>query len=220
MVGVRSWLCLSAVVGALAVSVACAKPGPPPAAAAAAIPLTGAFVKLDAVETDKYMHYAIGRTIHAPPDVVWAVLTDGPAFTAWNSTVVSLDGAIALGETIDLVSKVDEKRTFHLTVSEFTPSSRMVWEDGNNVFKGVRTFTLAPTDDGGTAFTMKEAFTGSLIKAIAKKLPDFGPSFDAFAADLAREAERRAPPPPPTPAPAPVETPVESVPSPQPTAAP
>ena len=41
---------------------------------------------------------------------------------------------------------------------------------------------------------MKEAFTGAMLTMIAKKLPDFGPEFDAFAADLKTEAERRAPP--------------------------
>lgn len=56
----------------------------------------------------------------------------------------------------------------------------------------MRTFTLQPRADGGTDWTMKEAFSGSMMKMIAPKLPDFGPSFDTFAADLKREAERRA----------------------------
>jgi uncharacterized protein YndB with AHSA1/START domain len=176
----------------LFVSLAFAKPlPPPPANANEPTPLDGQSQKLDAVDDAKYLHYAVGRTIDAPPDVVWAVLTDAPDYTKWNSTVVSLDGTIAAGEQIKLVSKIS-KRTFKLTVSTFDPPRTMVWSDGGKSFLGVRTFTLTPTEAGGTEFTMKEVFTGSLMKMIAPKLPDFGPDFEAFARDLEAESERRA----------------------------
>lgn len=53
---------------------------------------------MDHVEDHRYLHYAVGRTIDAPPEVVWGVLTDAGSYTKWNSTVVSLDGQIAAGE--------------------------------------------------------------------------------------------------------------------------
>jgi hypothetical protein len=173
----------------VAMLLACSAPPPPPAAGAP-IPIEGQPSKLDLID-DKYLHYAIGEAIAAPPEVVWAVLTDAAGYPAWNSTVISLGGTIALGETISLVSRVDPERTFELEVTELAPAQRMLWEDGNNLFKGVRTFTLAPRSDGGTDFTMKEAFTGHLVGYIAPSLPDFGPDFDAFSADLAREAYSR-----------------------------
>ncbi|MCB9761072.1 MAG: SRPBCC domain-containing protein [Alphaproteobacteria bacterium] len=176
---------------ALAALTACAKPVPPPAAANDPIPLTGAH---DTLEAEQYLHYAVGAHVDAPPEVVWALLTDAAAYPDWNSTVVSLDGAIALGETIKLVSTVDPGRTFKLEVSAFEPDRRLVWEDGNDSFRGVRTFTLTPAG-GGTDVTMKEALTGTMLPKIAPKLPDFGPSFDAFMADLKAEAERRSPKP-------------------------
>ena len=54
-------------------------------------------------------------------------------------------------------------RKFKLEVSEFVPTERMVWEDGNDMFRGVRPFTLASVD-GGTDYTMKwtEAYGGTL----------------------------------------------------------
>jgi uncharacterized protein YndB with AHSA1/START domain len=170
---------------------ACAKPVPPPAGAGDPPPLDGHTQKLDAVEDSKYLHYAVGRTIDAPPEVVWAVLTDASGYPKWNSTVVSLDGTIAKDERIELVVKIS-KRTFKLNVSTFDPPRTMVWSDGGKSFMGVRTFTLVPTASGGTDFTMKEVFTGSMMKMIAPKLPDFGPDFEAFARDLEAEAERRA----------------------------
>jgi uncharacterized protein YndB with AHSA1/START domain len=180
---------LTLAVGLTAL-VACAKPPPPPAAASAPIALDGAHSRLDAVESDKYLHYAVGQHIDAPPETVWAVLTDVDDFARWNSTVTSLEGTLEQGGQVVLTSRAGGKRKFKLEVSTFNAPRTMVWEDGNNAFRGVRTFTLTPRD-GGTDFTMKEAMSGSMMKMIAKKLPDFGPDFDDFAADLAREAESR-----------------------------
>jgi len=172
-------------------SLAVAKPPALPAAADDPVPLSGEHVKIDEVEEHKYMHYAVGRTIDAPPDVVWLVLTDPLSYPSWNSTVVSLEGAIQPGQRIELVSKIAPKRTFKLEVTAYEPPRRMVWEDGGKSFRGVRTFLLQPNAAGGTDFTMKEAFTGSMMKMIAPKLPDFGADFEVFARDLETEAERR-----------------------------
>ena len=100
---------------------------------------------------------------------------------------------IAAGQEIELRSKVDPERTFELTVSTFDENRTLVWEDGGGAFRGVRTFTLTPRGDGTTEFRMAEVFTGSMMGMIEGKLPDFRPSFDAFAADLERAATERAP---------------------------
>ena len=183
------WVGLAAI-GTLGLG-ACAKPGPAPASASAPIPLTGVHRHLDEVASDKYMHYAVGTTIHATPDTVWQVLTDVEAYEDWNSTLVSLEGEIVEASKLELVAKIAPNRKFKPTVATVSPLQGMVWEDGGNVFKGVRTFTLTPHGEDGTAFTMKEAYTGAMLKMIAKRLPDFGPDFETFAADLKHEAEAR-----------------------------
>jgi len=40
-------------------------------------------------------HYESTATIDAAPDAVWAILTDGPAYSDWDSGVVRVEGAIA-----------------------------------------------------------------------------------------------------------------------------
>ncbi len=68
----------------------------------------------------------------------------------------------------------------------------MVWRDGNPVmFLGVRTYSLtrAP-DSAATRFQMTESFSGLMLPMIAKRLPDFGPIFERYAADLKAEAEK------------------------------
>jgi uncharacterized protein YndB with AHSA1/START domain len=167
-----------------------------PAAANDPVPLDGKAVKLDALGTDKYLHYVVGASIAAPPHTVWEVLVDAPGYPAWNSTVVKIDGKIAKDEKIELTAKVAADRVFPLTVSTFDVDEAMVWEDGSDSFRGVRTFTLTPRADGGTDFTMREAFTGSMVGFIAGMLPDFTEDFEGFTADLKKEAEKRVPPPP------------------------
>jgi len=136
--------------------------------------------------------YSVATNIAAPPEVIWQLLTDGPAYTRWNSTVVKLEGQIAPGQKIKLVSKVAPDRTFELTVSEFVPAQRMIWEDGNSMFLGVRTFALTKNPDGTTHFGMAEVFSGGMLGMIEGSLPDFRPSFEAWAADLKRAAEGQA----------------------------
>lgn len=141
--------------------------------------------------TDAALDYSIAIFIAAEPKVVWAVLTDAPAFTKWNSTITRLDGTVAKGEKLALVSKVAPDRTFTLTVSELDPPKKMVWEDGNGMFLGVRHFTLTEKD-GGTVLAMSETYSGFFLGSAEKEMPDFTANFETFAADLKREAERRA----------------------------
>lgn len=137
------------------------------------------------------MECAVSIHIHATPDKIWALLTDAARFPTWNSTVISIEGRIALNEKISLKSTSSPERTFKLRISEWTPPSRMVWEDGMApMFKGVRTYVLTPGSDGTTDFAMREVFSGLMIPMIGGSLPDFKPIFEQYAADLKREAEK------------------------------
>ncbi|MFN8493191.1 MAG: SRPBCC domain-containing protein [Caldilineaceae bacterium] len=136
------------------------------------------------------MEYTVGININASPERIWALLTNAKDFPRWNSTIQSIEGEIAAGQAIKLYVKVAPGRAFKLTVTEFTPTTRMVWSDGNFIFRGVRTYTLMPKPDGFTAFTMSEVFSGAMLPLIAGSLPDFGPEFEKYASDLKREAEK------------------------------
>ena len=69
----------------------------------------------------------------------------------------------------------------------------MVWSDGLAlIFRGVRTFVLAPRNNASTDFMMEERFSGVMFALTRKMLPDFRPIFEAYANDLKREAERVA----------------------------
>jgi hypothetical protein len=134
--------------------------------------------------------YEATATIAATPDTIWGILSDAPNYTAWDSGVVRVEGRIAPGEKIKVVSKANPKRAFPVKVTEFVPGQRMTWTGGIplGLFKGVRTFTLSP-QGGATKFTMREEYTGPLLPMVWKSMPDLGPSFQQFAAGLKSRAE-------------------------------
>lgn len=132
----------------------------------------------------------VSRQIDAPPERVWELLADADGYRAWNDAVISIEGPIQQGNTIELVSIVDPSRTFKLKVSEMEAPRRMVWTDGLplGLFRGTRTYSLHPAS-GGTRFTMSEEFSGPLSGLIVKSIPDMTESFDRFADGLKDAAE-------------------------------
>lgn len=139
------------------------------------------------------METAVSIGINARPERIWALLTDAGDFPRWNSTIVGIEGRIAPGETIKLRSTSAPQRTFNLKVATFVPNQTLVLQDGRApMFQGVRRYTIQPQNNGSSVFTMSEAFSGLMLPMIAGSLPDFRPSFEQYAADLKREAERSA----------------------------
>ena len=132
----------------------------------------------------------VSRAINAPAQTVWGLLTDASNYSAWNPSVISIDGPITAGNTIKLVSIASPKQTFKLKVVSMEAPRRMVWASGMplGLFKGVRTFLLEE-EGAGTNFSITEAFTGPLSGLIARSIPDLTDSFDQFADGLKTAAE-------------------------------
>lgn len=136
--------------------------------------------------------FAATASIHAAPERIWAILTDAGRYPEWNSTIDRIEGRIAPGERITLHVAMNRGRAFPVRVAAFDPPRRMVWRGGMplGLFVGERIFDLVPGQDGAVAFRMCEQFTGLLAPLIGRTIPDMQPTFDAFVADLKREAER------------------------------
>ncbi len=107
-------------------------------------------------------HYEASVAIDAPPETVWALLTDASRFGDWDSGIERVDGTITLGEKIKVHSEVSPGRAFPVEVTELARPERMVWAGGMplGLFRGVRTFALSGADEGRTHFHMREEFTG------------------------------------------------------------
>ena len=138
-------------------------------------------------------HYESTATIQAPPEAVWAVLVDAGAWPRWDSGVTAFDGAVVEGQKVTVRSEASPGRAFPVTVTALEPPRRMVFRGGMplGLFRGERTYTLTP-DGTGTAFRMREEYTGPLLGLIWRSMPDLQPSFDRFAAGLKRRVENGA----------------------------
>jgi hypothetical protein len=135
-------------------------------------------------------YYEAFADIHAAPDTIWKVLTDGTGYPAWDSGVDRVEGRIDKGETIKVHAKISPGRTFPVKVTEFISGNRMVWTGGMplGLFKGVRIFTLSTLGDT-TRVTVREEYTGPLLRMMWKSMPDLGPSFETFVQGLKKKAE-------------------------------
>ena len=127
----------------------------------------------------------VSINIKASPEKIWTLLTNAADFPKWNSTVISIDGNIKLGEVIKLKSTLDPKRTFKLKIKEFETNKKLVWGNGN----GNRVYTLNDNGNGMVTFTMTEKIGGAMFPMYSKYIPQFDQSFEQFAADLKKKAE-------------------------------
>ena len=133
-------------------------------------------------------------TIDAPPIAVWPILIDVAGWPRWDSGILAATGvADRLGARLSVTSAAAPTRAFAVKVTEFEPASRLVIVGGApfGLFRGVRTFTLTPSGEG-TVFRMHEVYTGPLLNAIWKSIPDLDPSFEQFASGLKKKVEANA----------------------------
>jgi uncharacterized protein YndB with AHSA1/START domain len=128
---------------------------------------------------------SVSVEINADPSIIWAVLTNAANYPEWNSTIISIKGRIAVGETIHLISGLDPKRKFKLKVKENDPERRLVWGDA----MGNRIYSLQKNENGRILFSMSEKIGGPLFPLFARMIPSFDKSFEQFAADLKKKAE-------------------------------
>lgn len=135
--------------------------------------------------------FEVREHIGAPPDRVWAILTDAPKLSAAKLGIVKIEGVIRPCGRVTVWSESAPKRAFPLRVTEFAPPSRMVWSGGMplGLFRGVRQFNLSATPTG-TAFHMREEYSGLLLPLIWPSIPDLNPWFEKFAGGLKAMAER------------------------------
>lgn len=127
---------------------------------------------------------SISIDIKSDASTIWALLTNANDFPRWNSTVLSINGNIVVGEKIELVSYLDPKRTFKIKIKKMDRDTSMVWGDAI----GTRTFTLTKSTTGVT-FNMHEKIGSFMFPLFANKVPSFDESFEKYAADLKKEAE-------------------------------
>ncbi len=130
-------------------------------------------------------------TIHAPVERIWAILVDISAWHAWDANFVKVEGRVALGAEVRIISTLFPNRAVSVEVTELTPPMRMTWTStlAAGECTGVHTYILIPKSDGDVEFVTYEYFSGPSVAEIETSIPDMTDSFNQFAAGLKHRAE-------------------------------
>jgi hypothetical protein len=133
--------------------------------------------------------------IPAPPEEVWAVLTDTESYPLWNPFIKEIKGALVEGASIQTTLQTppgSRVQHFRPQILVFIANRELRWRGHvlipNIVFTGEHYFVLTP-EDGGTLFIHGEQFFGMLAGLIG--IDKFVPSFEAMNTALRDEVMRR-----------------------------
>jgi carbon monoxide dehydrogenase subunit G len=109
----------------------------------------------------------ISRTIHidAPPDAVWAVMTDVERWAEWTESMKSVErleeGPFVLGSTAKLrIRRAPTAGVWRVT--EITEGRSFTWENDSGGVHGVATHLLEPDGDGSKV-TLTVTLSGLLV---------------------------------------------------------
>ncbi|HRJ60785.1 MAG TPA: SRPBCC domain-containing protein [Azospirillaceae bacterium] len=115
--------------------------------------------------------------IQAPPSRVWSVLTDFPAYAAWNPFLTSVQGDLRLGArlTIRLAPPGKPAVSVRPTITALEPCKRLVWQGfalAPGFFDGEHGFELEPLGQTACRLTHAERFSGVLVAVVGPLLLD------------------------------------------------
>ena len=114
--------------------------------------------------------------IDAPPERVWDVLVDFPAWKEWNPFIPSVTGRLEVGARLHIIVSPPGIKSMEFKPKVFAvrPGEEILW--GGSfllvVFRGDHTFLLEPLPDGGTRFRQRERFRGFVCQHSAERSAD------------------------------------------------
>lgn len=135
--------------------------------------------------------------IDAPPDEVWAVLTDFAAYHEWNPFISGLRGKLEPGARLRVeLSYADGRHTsFRPSVVSVKPAEELRWIARlwfKGLFDGEHFFLLAALDGNRTRLVQGENFSGLFVKMAANTLTQNARGFVGMNAALKRRVESQA----------------------------
>ena len=131
--------------------------------------------------------------IAAPPERVWAVLTDFGSYPEWNPFIRQISGHPAVGSHLEVRLAPPEGRaiTMKPTVLTAEPNQELAWLGRlvvPGIFDGEHHLELQPRN-GGTLFVQREAFKGILVPLVGGVLGKTRRGFEQMNAALKQRAE-------------------------------
>ena len=121
--------------------------------------------------------------IQAPPDTVWAVLTDFSAYPDWNPIEIEMRGEAVVGTRLHHTSKLPGRKPmrFSPTIVAADPGRVLAWQGRiavPHLFDVHHRFELSPATTDGTRLRQSETFSGLLVPFLAKTLRQTEEAFE------------------------------------------
>lgn len=133
--------------------------------------------------------------IDAPPETVWAVLTDTRSYHDWNPFVRRLAGDLRKGARLEaeIAPPGGRAMSFKPTVLAAEPGRELRWLGRflvPGLLDGEHRFAIEPLPDGRSRFIQSERFTGLLVRPLRNTLRKTELGFEQMNEALRLRAER------------------------------
>jgi hypothetical protein len=133
--------------------------------------------------------------IDAPPERVWAVVTDFAAYPAWNPFVRQIGGELREGARLEVRIEPPGARamTFKPTVRAVNPNRELRWLGRllvRGIFDGEHTLRIEPLADGHSRFVQSERFSGLLVGLVKRTLEKTEAGFEQMNTALKTRVEQ------------------------------
>jgi hypothetical protein len=135
--------------------------------------------------------------IDAPPERVWSVLTDFRRYPEWNPFITNIEGALSVGDTLDLRVSPPESSEHRLRPKLLVCEAprELRWR-GHLFIKGLldgeHFFQVHDAGDGRTRFVHGEDFSGILLRFLNAQLTQVARGFVYMNLALKKRAEQSA----------------------------
>ena len=129
--------------------------------------------------------------IDALPEQVWSLIVEPENHPAFDPTSVQILAAeVEEGARIVAYSTLDPDRPFRARITVFSPPRRMEWSARRwfGLLRRSRTFAVEPRDRSGSRFSIREEWSGPLLRLMPQPI-DMTGSFAQFCKGLKELAE-------------------------------
>ncbi len=136
--------------------------------------------------------------IDAPPESVWAVLSDFAAYSEWNPFIRRIGGELREGARLEVRIEPPGARatTFKPTVRAVETNRELRWLGRlllPGVVDGEHSLRIEPLDGGRSRFVQSERFTGLLVGLAGGTLAKTEAGFEQMNTALKARVENASP---------------------------
>jgi uncharacterized protein YndB with AHSA1/START domain len=137
--------------------------------------------------------FAASIAIDAPPEAVWRVLADVTGWPAWDPTTDKAGGAVEKGKELTFSFNFAPGRIVTAKITALDEPFLLEWTGGDANITGVRTHRITPRKGGGegegSRVEVSQVFSGAMLAAMEKQLPDLDKAFAEFCEALKKRVE-------------------------------